>query len=48
MVPAPVGDSLFGSVCAAEADLDAKVRAGLQLPAFITSMIAAGRFKEID
>lgn len=32
----------------AEADLDAKVKAGLQLPPFIQTMIDAGRFKEID
>lgn len=31
----------------AEAELDAKVKAGLQLPPFIKAMIDAGRFKEI-
>jgi 4-hydroxy-4-methyl-2-oxoglutarate aldolase len=38
----------LAAVRAAEADLDAKVRAGLQLPGFITAMIAAGRFKDVD
>ena len=31
-----------------EADLDAKVKAGLQLPPFIQGLIDGGRFKEID
>ena len=32
----------------AEADLDAKVKAGLQLPPFIQGLMDGGRFKEID
>jgi len=51
VVPLDLADTVIArlvAVRAAEADLDAKVRAGLQLPGFITSMIAAGRFKEID
>jgi 4-hydroxy-4-methyl-2-oxoglutarate aldolase len=36
------------AIRAAEADLDAKVKAGLQVPGFIQDMIDAGRFSEID
>jgi 4-hydroxy-4-methyl-2-oxoglutarate aldolase len=36
------------AVRAAEAGLDAKVRAGLQLPDFIRAMMDAGRFKMLD
>jgi 4-hydroxy-4-methyl-2-oxoglutarate aldolase len=36
------------AVRAAEADMDAKVKAGLQMPAWIDSLIAAGRFHEVD
>jgi 4-hydroxy-4-methyl-2-oxoglutarate aldolase len=36
------------SVRAAETDLDAKVRAGLQIPAFIQNLIDAGRFTEVS
>jgi len=36
------------SVKAAEAALDAKVKAGLQIPDFIQSMIDAGQFREVD
>jgi 4-hydroxy-4-methyl-2-oxoglutarate aldolase len=36
------------SVKAAEAALDAKVKAGLQIPDFIQAMIDAGQFREVD
>lgn len=36
------------SVRAAETDLDAKVKAGLQIPAFIQNLIDAGRFTEVS
>jgi 4-hydroxy-4-methyl-2-oxoglutarate aldolase len=36
------------AVRAAEADLDAKVRAGLQIPAWIEKLIAGGKFHEVD
>jgi 4-hydroxy-4-methyl-2-oxoglutarate aldolase len=36
------------SVKAAEAALDAKVKAGLQLPDFIQTMIDAGQFREVE
>jgi 4-hydroxy-4-methyl-2-oxoglutarate aldolase len=35
-------------VRAAEADLEAKVKAGLQVPAFIQKLIEAGRFTDVD
>jgi 4-hydroxy-4-methyl-2-oxoglutarate aldolase len=38
----------LADVRAAEADLDAKVKAGLRIPGFIQSMIDAGKFREID
>jgi 4-hydroxy-4-methyl-2-oxoglutarate aldolase len=37
----------LASVRAAEADLDAKVKAGLQIPSFIQNLIDAGRFIEV-
>jgi 4-hydroxy-4-methyl-2-oxoglutarate aldolase len=36
------------AIRAAEADLDAKVKAGLEVPAFIADLIDAGRFTELD
>jgi 4-hydroxy-4-methyl-2-oxoglutarate aldolase len=36
------------AVRAAEADLDAKVKAGLELPPFIQTLIDAGRFTDVD
>jgi 4-hydroxy-4-methyl-2-oxoglutarate aldolase len=36
------------SVKAAEAALDARVKAGLTMPDFLRALIAAGRFQEID
>ena len=36
------------AIRAAEADLDAKVKAGLELPPFIQGLIDAGRFTDID
>jgi 4-hydroxy-4-methyl-2-oxoglutarate aldolase len=36
------------AIRAAEADLDAKVKAGLEVPGFLQSMIDAGRFTEVD
>ncbi len=36
------------TVRAAEADLDAKVKAGLEVPPFIQNMIDAGRFTEVS
>ena len=36
------------AIRAAEADLDAKVKAGLEVPGFIQDMIDAGRFSEVD
>ena len=38
----------LGRVRAAEADLDAKVKAGLRIPAFIQNLIDAGRFIEVN
>lgn len=38
----------LAKVRAAEADLDAKVKAGLQIPDFIQAMIDGGQFREID
>lgn len=35
------------AIRAAEADMDAKVKAGLELPAFIQSLIDAGRFTDV-
>ena len=40
--------SAWPAVRAAEADLDAKVKAGLQIPAWIEKLIAAGKFQEVD
>jgi 4-hydroxy-4-methyl-2-oxoglutarate aldolase len=36
------------AIRAAEADLDAKVKAGLEVPGFLQAMIDAGRFTEVD
>ncbi len=36
------------AIRAAEADLDAKVKAGLEVPGFIQDMIDAGQFTEVD
>ena len=36
------------AIRAAEADLDAKVKAGLDVPAFIEDLIDAGRFTDVD
>ena len=36
------------TVRAAEADLDARVKAGLKMPAAIAALAADGRFREID
>jgi 4-hydroxy-4-methyl-2-oxoglutarate aldolase len=36
------------AIRAAEADLDAKVKAGLEIPPFLQNMIDAGRFSEVD
>jgi len=33
---------------AAESDLDAKVKAGLEIPSFIKSLIETGRFIDVD
>jgi regulator of RNase E activity RraA len=38
----------LSAIRAAEADLDAKVKAGLEVPAFIADLIDAGRFTEVD
>ena len=38
----------LAKVRAAEADLDAKVKAGLQIPDFLQAMIDSGQFREID
>jgi 4-hydroxy-4-methyl-2-oxoglutarate aldolase len=38
----------LANVRAAEADLEAKVKAGLQAPAFITALLASGRVREVD
>ena len=40
--------SKLPSVRAAEADLDMKVKAGLEVPPFIQGMIEAGRFTDVD
>jgi 4-hydroxy-4-methyl-2-oxoglutarate aldolase len=50
VVPRASADAVIArlaAVRAAEADLDARVKGGLELPGFITGLIAAGRFKEI-
>jgi 4-hydroxy-4-methyl-2-oxoglutarate aldolase len=36
------------SIRAAEASLDAKVKAGLEVPDFIQALIDGGRFREVD
>jgi hypothetical protein len=36
------------AIRAAEAELDKKVKAGLEVPSFIQDMIDAGRFTEVD
>lgn len=51
IVPRAMADAVIerlAAVRAAEADLDAKVRGGLQLPGFIGALIDAGRFKLVD
>lgn len=51
VVPRALADAVIArlvAVRAAEADLDAKVRGGLQLPGFIGALIDAGRFKLVD
>jgi 4-hydroxy-4-methyl-2-oxoglutarate aldolase len=50
-VPRAQADAVIArlaAVRAAEADLDAKVKGGLQLPGFIGALIDAGRFKLVD
>jgi 4-hydroxy-4-methyl-2-oxoglutarate aldolase len=37
----------LAAVRAAEADLDAKVKAGLKVPPFLQAMVDAGRFEEV-
>ena len=51
VVPFAAIDATIGrldAVRAAEADLDAKVKAGLEVPDFIQSLIDAKRFREVD
>jgi regulator of RNase E activity RraA len=51
VVPRAQADAVIArlaAVRAAEADLDAKVKGGLQLPGFIGALIDAGRFKLVD
>ena len=51
VVPFAQIDATIGrldAVRAAEADLDAKVKAGLEVPDFIQSLIDAKRFREVD
>jgi 4-hydroxy-4-methyl-2-oxoglutarate aldolase len=51
IVPRPlVADTIgrLSAVRAAEADLEAKVKAGLRMPDFIQVLIDGGRFREIE